>query len=184
MLSLVQKKTLQRLAHHALETLYCDGSPATAITVGLEEITCGYSGVFVSLHVNNKLRGCIGNLNEAAPLAELIVEMTQAAACHDPRFEPVRAEELRNVTIEISLLHRMEPVRSPEEIEIGRDGLMVRRGKKHGLLLPQVAAKRDWEAITLLEQTCRKADLPPEAWQEPETEVFRFQAEVFSDHDE
>jgi AmmeMemoRadiSam system protein A len=184
MLSSAQKKSLLRLARQGLAALWSD-EPALA---GPVEASCepasGFAGVFVSIYVNAKLRGCIGNLNLAAPLEELIMETAQAAASHDPRFAPVRAEELPEVKIEISLLHQMEAVHAPEDIVIGRDGLIVRSGKKHGLLLPQVAPKREWDAITFLEQTCRKADLPLNAWQAAETEVFRFRAEVFSDQEE
>ena len=119
-----------------------------------------FIGAFVSLHLHGELRGCIGNLNAKAPLPELIAEMAQAAARHDPRFAPLQAEELSNVAIEISLLHSMQALHAPHEIEIGRDGLFVRRSKKHGLLLPQVAVRRNWGAMQFLEQTCRKADLP------------------------
>ncbi|MEK7727303.1 MAG: AmmeMemoRadiSam system protein A, partial [candidate division KSB1 bacterium] len=151
MLTPAQKQNLLRVARTALTALYADDSPTAVIPTGMEEIICGYSGVFVSLHVAEKLRGCIGNLNATAPLPELIVEMAQAAARHDPRFTPLRTEELGEVVIEISLLHAMAVVHAPHEVAIGRDGLMVRRGEKHGLLLPQVAAKRNWDAITFLE---------------------------------
>lgn len=181
MLTLAQKKSLLQLARQALAELWNDKKAALKNTAGLQELSSRFAGVFVSLHVNEKLRGCIGNLNASSALPELIVEMAQAAATHDPRFEPLAAEELPALEIEISLLHSMTPMRSPDEIEIGREGLLVRRGHKHGLLLPQVADKREWDAIMFLEQTCRKADLPLAAWKDSETEVLRFRAEVFSD---
>ncbi len=182
MLSSAQKKSLLQLARNAIAALW-SGESATAENVPeLRELSPRFVGVFVSLRVSEKLRGCIGNLTNAAPLPELVIEMAQAAASHDPRFAPLRLEELHEVEIEISLLHPMAPLRSPNEIVIGRDGLMVRLGKKHGLLLPQVATQRGWDAPTFLQHVCRKADLPLEAWKNSKAEVFRFRAEVFSDH--
>lgn len=183
MLTLNDKQTLLRFAHESLKAYLAEEPARLDNASELEKIANNYTGVFVSVYVGNKLRGCIGNLNLTAPLPEMIAEMAQAAA-NDPRFEPLHAHELAHVAIEISLLHQMQSMRSPDEIQIGRDGLLVRRGKKHGLLLPQVAAQRGWDVITFLEQTCHKASLPFASWQEPETEVFRFAAEVFSDHDE
>lgn len=184
MLTLAQKASLLETAHHALAALFAEAPLPRSTEVAQFYLDTDYCGVFVSLYVNGELRGCIGNLNAKAPLPELIAEMAQAAARHDPRFAPLQAEELSNVAIEISLLHSMQALHAPHEIEIGRDGLFVRRGKKHGLLLPQVAVRRNWGAMQFLEQTCRKADLPLSAWQESATEVFRFAAEVFSDNEE
>ncbi len=184
MLTPAQKASLLQTAQQALAELFAAAPLPASTETAHFDVAADYCGVFVSLYVKGKLRGCIGNLNANAPLPELIAEMAQAAARHDPRFAPLQAEELGNVAIEISLLHSMQALHAPNEIEIGRDGLFVRHGKKHGLLLPQVAAKRNWEAQHFLEQTCRKADLPLFAWQEPTTEVFRFAAEVFSDRDD
>lgn len=181
MLTLAQKKSLLQLARQALAELWSEEKVALENMAELQELSSRFAGVFVTLHVKDKLRGCIGNLNTNAPLPEMIVEMAQAAATHDPRFEPLRTEELGELEIEISLLHSMTPMHAPHEIAIGREGLFVRRGHKHGLLLPQVANKREWDAITFLEQTCRKADLPLDAWKDSETEVLRFRAEVFSE---
>lgn len=181
MLTLAQKKSLLQLARRGLVALWSGEPLALENTAKLQELSSRFVGVFVSLHVHEKLRGCIGNLNVNAPLPELIVEMAQAAARHDPRFEPLTAEELPELDVEISLLHSMTAMHSPDDVKLGREGLFVRRGHKHGLLLPQVANKREWDAITFLEQTCRKADLPLQAWKDSETEVLRFRAEVFSE---
>lgn len=183
MLTFDEKQTLLRFAHARLKAYLAEEPVRVGNAFELGALADNYAGVFVSVYVANQLRGCIGNLNLTAPLPEMIAEMAQAAA-HDPRFERLQAHELAEVAIEISLLRQMQPVRSPDEIQIGRDGLLVRRGKKQGLLLPQVAAKRGWEVITFLEQACHKANLPLAAWQEPETQVLRFEAEVFSEHDE
>lgn len=181
MLSSAQKKSLLLHARNAIATSWGDDMAAEVNPLDLSEVSACFAGVFVSLHLKKKLRGCIGHLGLTAPLPELIAEMARAAALHDPRFSPLRCEELPLVNIEISLLFPMERLHSADEVCIGKHGLMVRLGKHHGLLLPQVATQRRWEARTFLEHTCRKADLPPEAWQDTEAEVLRFRAEVFSD---
>lgn len=181
MLSSTQKKNLLLHARNAIASSWDDKIAANVNPPDLSEVSTCFAGVFVSLHVEKRLRGCIGHLGLAATLPQLITEMARAAAHHDPRFPPLRPEELQHVNIEISLLFPMERLNSAEEICIGRHGLMVRLGTHHGLLLPQVARQRRWDALTFLAHTCRKADLPPEAWQDPEAEVLRFRAEVFSD---
>ncbi len=180
MLSLMQKKTLLQIARQAIAARWQEEPAGDEDLADLRALSHHFSGVFVSLHAGKKLRGCIGNLTNAAPLPELVAEMAAAAARHDPRFAPLRPDELDKVDIEISLLYPMTPLHSPDEIVIGRDGLMVRLGKKHGLLLPQVAPQRGWNALAFLQCVCRKADLPPEAWKNPQAEVLRFRAEVFS----
>jgi AmmeMemoRadiSam system protein A len=106
-----------------------------------------------------------------------------AAARDDPRFPPVESDELQTLRIEISVLaeaRALQPV-VPEKVVVGRDGLLVRRGHSSGLLLPQVAAEYHWGPEELLAAVCRKAELAPEAWREPGTRVFTFQADVFSE---
>jgi uncharacterized protein (TIGR00296 family) len=111
--------------------------------------------------------------------------MTVAAAQDDPRFLPVTPEELPGLALEISVLTRpallLPPPADPRSVVIGRDGLIVRRGEHLGLLLPQVATEYHWGPEAFLAATCRKAGLPPDAWQEPDTEVLAFQADVFGE---
>jgi len=110
--------------------------------------------------------------------------MTVAAAQDDPRFPPVAPDELPDVALEISVLSEPVPLAPPVEstgIVVGRDGLIVRRGRHIGLLLPQVAREYRWGAEAFLTATCRKAGLPPQGWREPGTEVFTFQADVFGE---
>jgi uncharacterized protein len=111
--------------------------------------------------------------------------MTVAAAQDDPRFPPVTPEELPGLALEISVLTRpallLPPPADPRRVVIGRDGLIVRRGEHLGLLLPQVATEYHWGPEAFLAATCRKAGLPPDAWQEPDTEVLAFQADVFGE---
>jgi uncharacterized protein (TIGR00296 family) len=109
--------------------------------------------------------------------------MTLLAAMEDPRFPPVTREELGDLRLEISVLSepRRIAVADPASIEPGRDGVMVRRGRRQGLLLPQVAAEQHWDAAALLAAVCRKAGLPDDAWRHPESEVYVFQADVFGE---
>ena len=141
-------------------------------------------GAFVTLKTNGQLRGCIGNIRAHAPLYETICEMAVAAATQDPRFSPMKADELGSAHIEISALTPFEKITSADEIEVGRDGLFIKHGYNSGLLLPQVATEYGWDKYTFLEQTCRKASLPAEAWKDPEAEIYRFSAEVFGERED
>ena len=136
-------------------------------------------GAFVSLHKKNHLRGCVGYVQAAKPLYQTVQEIAAAAALHDPRFEPVRPEELADVEIEVSVLTPCRLAR-PEEIEVGVDGLMITLERARGLLLPQVAVEHQWSRERFLEETCRKAGLPPDAWRRG-ARIETFQAEVFDE---
>lgn len=134
----------------------------------------------MTLHVKEKLRGCIGVIETTEPLAASIAHCAAGAALHDPRFSPVRAEELDSLQIEISLLSPPLPIR-PEEIQIGRHGLIVAKGGNRGLLLPQVALEHALDKETFLAETCRKAGLPRDAWKTEDVQISGFTCEVFSD---
>ena len=136
------------------------------------------AGAFVSIHYEDRLRGCIGHV-EADQAIALVVARSAVAACSaDPRFTPLTAAELASVAIEISVLGPLERVADVEEIVVGRDGLLVERGRHRGLLLPQVAVEWGWDRDTFLEQTCHKAGLPLDAWRSGAT-LWRFEADVF-----
>jgi AmmeMemoRadiSam system protein A len=137
-------------------------------------------GVFVTLHVRNRLQGCIGIIEAQEPLGEAIIRCAASAALEDPRFAPMKPDQLGEVSIEISLLSQLEQI-SPESIEIGRHGLLVRLHAQRGLLLPQVAIEHRLTREQFLEETCRKAGLPREAWRDPEAHLFGFTCEVFSE---
>lgn len=142
-------------------------------------------GAFVTLLRHGALRGCIGHVANDRPLGEVVREVAVAAALDDPRFPPVSQDELPGLTIEVSVLTQPVPLASTgmdaPRIEVGRDGLIVRRGPHIGLLLPQVATEYHWGPEAFLAATCRKAGLPPEAWREPDTELLAFQADVFGE---
>jgi AmmeMemoRadiSam system protein A len=140
------------------------------------------SGVFVTLNDRQgELRGCIGSIQPIAPLHEAVASSAVNAAFRDPRFPPVSPEELDSLHLEISVMTPIVPVENVEEIEVGRDGLIVSRGPRAGLLLPQVASEYGWDRETFLRQTCHKAGLPSDAWRQPGTTIEKFSAEVFGE---
>lgn len=153
---------------------------APAYEVSLAELHAP-AAAFVTLTHRGELRGCIGLSEAFRPLHETVAHCAIAAATEDPRFTSVRAFELAEIRVSISVLSPLERLLRPEHIEIGRHGLMVRRGGRRGLLLPQVAVEQGWDRFTFLRQTARKAGLTPEAWQAEGTEVFLFEADVFSE---
>lgn len=153
--------------------------PPKALPGPVSENMAGEYGAFVTLTIDGKLRGCIGNIHCQQPLYRTIAEMAQAAAFQDPRFCELTAEEFGRIHVEISILGPVEPLDDVSRIEVGRHGLIVRRGMHSGLLLPQVAREYGWDKETFLAQTCCKAGLPPTAWQQKKTEIFWFEAEVF-----
>ena len=137
-------------------------------------------GAFVSIHHGHDLRGCLGRVEADWPVGRVVAYLGRAVADSDPRFPPVAIAELPTLTMEISILSPERELRSPDEIEIGRHGLIVESGRRRGLLLPQVAAERQWNVATFLEHTCLKAGLSSDAWSRGAS-VFLFEAQVFSD---
>lgn len=136
-------------------------------------------GAFVTLKKDGRLRGCIGHLEADKPIYQVVSEMAISAAFQDPRFPPLEEGELDDVEIEISVLSPFERVRNIEEIMVGRDGLLIKKGFSSGLLLPQVPVEWGWDRDEFLRQVCRKAGLPPDAWRD--AELYRFSAQVFGE---
>ncbi len=136
-------------------------------------------GAFVTLNMNGNLRGCIGNVQGTGPLYKTIWKMARAAAFEDPRFPALSMEEFENIEIEISILSPIDICKDVEQIVIGRHGLIMQRGMQSGLLLPQVAVDWKWDREQFLAQTCNKAGMEPDAWKDPATNIFWFEAEVF-----
>lgn len=119
-------------------------------------------------------------MENPGPLADVVARSAINAALNDTRFLPVRADEISELEIEISVLSALERI-LPEAITAGEHGLLVVRGPLRGLLLPQVASERNWTAVRFLEETCVKAGLPRDAWRDPATEVYGFTAEIFTE---
>jgi AmmeMemoRadiSam system protein B/AmmeMemoRadiSam system protein A len=139
-------------------------------------------GAFVTLKKKGQLRGCIGYIAPMKPLCLTVRDVAAAAALEDPRFRPVELRELPELEYEVSVLSPLRRVTDIKQIKVGQHGLVMRRGDKEGLLLPQVPVEQHWDRTTFLEQTCVKADLPPNAWTDPETDIFIFSALVFGEH--
>jgi len=136
---------------------------------------------FVTVRVGGALRGCIGTFEPTDPLWSTVHDMAAAAAARDPRFAPLGERELAALSVDISVLAPPHRIRDVAELEIGRHGLEIRRGRRRGLLLPQVATDHALDRETFLAETCRKAGLPSDSWRDPHTEVWLFEAEVFGD---
>jgi len=137
-------------------------------------------GAFVTLHKGGQLRGCIGHIENDLPLSQVIPHMAIAAATEDPRFRRVMPPELAELDVEISVLTPPRRVMNLDEIEVGRHGLIVRQGRRAGLLLPQVATEQNWNRAQFLAYTCVKAGLQPDAYGDANTVVECFEAQVFS----
>ncbi len=140
-------------------------------------------GAFVTIHKNNQLRGCIGFIQAVKSLLETIIEMAEAAAVSDPRFTPVQTDEIPEIEIEISVLSPLQKITDIDNIIIGTHGLYVEKDYHKGLLLPQVATEYNWDTISFLEHTCRKAGLPNNAWKDKNAQIYIFSADVFSEKD-
>jgi len=193
--SLEQRRILLRIAHEAILAVleprpFSDAAPLVA---GLSEPR----GVFTTLYLlsdskadlanelhgerHRELRGCVGYALPAVPLYRAVAETARAAAFDDSRFMPVTREEARELEVSLSVLSRLFPIQ-PEAVEVGRHGLLISDGARRGLLLPQVPVEHGWDREAFLEQTCRKAGLPLDAWRKPAT-LEAFTAEVFADAD-
>jgi uncharacterized protein len=135
---------------------------------------------FVTLRVDGRLRGCIGVIDAGQPLDMAVRHCAAAAATSDPRFPPLRPEETARLAVEVSVLGPPRILGGPDEIVVGRDGLIVTAGPRRGLLLPSVAVEHGWDALRFLEETCRKAGLDRDAWRHA-ARVEAFRAQVFGE---
>ncbi|MEF3694829.1 MAG: AmmeMemoRadiSam system protein A [Candidatus Cloacimonadota bacterium] len=178
MLNPSQRKSLLELARQSIEGRFSNLEPS----LPEDPVFQKHYGVFVSLHKNGELRGCIGYIKGNKALGLSVVEMARAAAFRDPRFSPVSQEELPELELEISILGEMIPISGPQDVQIGRDGLLLDHPRGSGLLLPQVATEWGWGPLAFVQQVCKKAGLARTTWQETETRLFRFEAEVFSEN--
>ena len=152
----------------------------------LPEVFNETRGVFVTLNKNENLRGCIGYPYPVFPLKDAIIDAAISAAVSDPRFPAVTKEEFKEITVEITILTTPKPLKAkpkemPKEIEIGRHGLIVKKGMYQGLLLQQVATEYNWSSEEFLCQTCWNAGLPQDAWLEKDTEVSTFEGQIFKE---
>ena len=176
-LTAAEKKALLDLAISALAAAVNHTEPPR-----LPELSAGLrqnGGAFVTLNRGSRLRGCIGLMESNRPLAETVVEMAAAAALHDPRFAPVSPGELPELKLEISVLSPLRRVPSAAEIVLGEDGVLIRRGRRSGVFLPQVARETGWSKERFLSELCAgKAGLEPEAWKDPACEMYVFTVQM------
>lgn len=172
------KQFLLTTARHRISSqLNQSGKPQEAAPNSLQF----NSGCFVTLHMNGILRGCIGNFRNDINIVRNVDEMANSAAFSDHRFKPLTQRELTKIDIEISVLSPMIPVESINDIQVGRDGLCIRKEYQHGVLLPQVATEQQWDREEFLSATCHKAGLAANSWQTDDIHISRFEAIVFGE---
>ncbi len=135
-------------------------------------------GAFVTIRLGGRLRGCIGYIESPLPLANVVAEVAVKSALEDPRFPPLRVNELEEASLEVSVLSPMQPVEDAGDIRIGVHGLLLESGGRRGLFLPQVPIEEGWNREEFLENLCRKAGLKTGAWKEPGARLSMFTAEV------
>jgi len=178
-LALADKQTLLSLARTTLEGFVKTGSvdDVTPDSQALREP----GAAFVTLKTGENLRGCIGQLRPTMALYRSVSQMAVSSCSRDRRFRPVKPEELDRIRIEISVMSPFQRVPDPEDVRVGIDGLYIAGKGRSGVLLPQVPVEQGWDREMYLESICRKAGLPPGSWREAGVELYRFQAQVFSE---
>lgn len=174
-----EKQTLFGIARGSIAAVF-DGQEFE-LPHAISENLAKPAGVFVTLKLQNDLRGCIGTVMPAEPLYIGVAHNAFHAAFRDPRFLPLSRFEFDTVTLEISVMTCPEQINSFDEIIVGQHGLIVRSGRYAGLLLPQVAVEYGWDRDRFLAFTCMKAGLPADGWRHPDCRVEKFTAEVLSE---
>lgn len=181
-----QKAFLGRQARLAIETVLSGDTEARPLWPD-PECSDGHSGLplsqelgsFVTLTLNNSLRGCIGTIVAHEPLYLNVWHMARQAAFNDPRFPPLTATEWPQASIEISVLDQPTRCPDPNQIEIGRDGLILSYNGRNGVFLPQVPIEQGWNREQYLDNLCLKAGVPQGSWRKPEAVLYWYQALVF-----
>jgi len=175
-----QKKTLLSIARDTIRAVVTACPVPKPQTDDVELSVC--CGCFVTLKNADRLRGCIGQFTSERPLIELVVEMAKASARNDPRFlgDPITADELEQLDIEISVLSPLKLTKDPLSLRLGVDGIYIKKGYASGCFLPQVATETGWTKQEFLSYCCsHKAQLTADAWLDQDTEVYLFTADVF-----
>ena len=182
MLNKEQKSKLLKLARSSIE-YYLKYNNKLEVSESDPQLT-RKGGAYVTLHKHGELRGCVGTAVGVKPLYLTIRDMAVEAAVSDPRFPPLSLAELNDIDIEISVISPIEKISDPDNITMGTHGVIVRKGFRGGLFLPQVATETGWSREEFLSYLCfEKAGLPPSAWKDKDTELYIFTASVFSEHD-
>ncbi len=136
-------------------------------------------GCFVTITIGGNLRGCIGMMVSEDPLYKNVATMAYAAAFNDRRFPPLRKEEWEEAKLEISVLGPMTPCPAPEQVEVGRHGLVLAMGGRSGVFLPKVPVEQGWNRLQYLDHLCLKAGLPTGSWKQPSAQLFWYEALAF-----
>lgn len=185
MISLEEGTILVRLARESIESYFSK----KLVSVPESQKFKDKSGVFVTLNKYEKLRGCIGFPEAVYELDRAIIDAARSAAFRDPRFSPVKKEEMEDITVEITVLTPPElievddPIEYLDKIEIGKHGLIIRKGFYSGLLLPQVFTDYESTPKEALEMTCEKAGLARNAWKEEDAKIYRFSGQIFEEEE-
>lgn len=187
MVSTAQAEKLIKLARDAISAYFA--GKELEVSAAIQKEFNAKRGVFVSIYVGTELNGCIGFPEPVVPLWEGVVKAAVGAAFEDPRFPPLQKEQFKKCRIELSVLTEPKLINAKkvedylDAIEIGRDGLMIKDEFGSGLLLPQVPKEWNWDKEEFLRQTCRKAGLDPDCWQDMRRRIYKFQAQVFTEED-
>jgi AmmeMemoRadiSam system protein A len=174
-----QKKLLLKIARETVENTIA-GSPPVEYNIK-DKVLNTECGAFVTIHNTGNLRGCIGNITATTPLWMTVINMAVEASTRDPRFPPITSGELEDIDIEISALSPLWRIKDINEIEVGKHGILIRKGFNQGLLLPQVATENGLDRISFLEHTCLKAGLANNCYRDESCEIHIFSAAVFGE---
>ncbi len=173
-----ERRILLRVAHSSIECAFENAQiPSNPPSTHLAEPR----GAFTTIYVRSQLRGCVGYVFPVTSVYQTVAQTARAAAFEDTRFWPLTREEASELEVSLSILSPLTPIQ-PEQVEVGRHGLLISHHGHRGLLLPQVPIEHHWDRITFLEQTCRKAGLPSDTWTRGAS-IEAFMAEVFCDSD-
>ncbi|HNR87472.1 MAG TPA: AmmeMemoRadiSam system protein B [Spirochaetota bacterium] len=180
-LTRADKQSLLSIARKNIQAHLSGSGPYRPPADGVTPAMRSKRGLFVTLKVNDELRGCIGTVTDAKSIIDATLDNSFNAAFRDPRFPPLRRDELGLIRIEISVLTEPRPVGKPGDVVVGRDGLIMERGSQRGLLLPQVPVELGWDRNTFLSHACGKSGLPPDCWRDSRTKIKSFRAIVFGE---
>ena len=180
MLNEAQRKKMLKLGRDSIRHYLKNGKRLP--TEETDQVLNEEMGAFVTLHKDGRLRGCIGNIVGKGPFYLTVRDMAVEAATGDPRFPKVTFEEMDDIDIEISALSPLKKIDDPETIEMGRHGVIVRKGSTSGVYLPQVATETGWTREEFMNSLCgEKAGMPADSWKKRECDIYVFTAEVFGE---
>ena len=175
------KRELLAIARRSIEAAVRNGRQADTFQGPHSPGVTEPGAAFVTIHEAGRLRGCIGLMRFEVPLWQNVRDAAAAAALDDPRFRPVSEPELTALELEVSVLDPPVELADPSGFVAGRHGIVVERGARRALLLPQVAIEMGWDETKMLEAVCRKADLPADAWRAESTRLLVFESTCFSE---